>query len=535
MKFKTLCAMFDCSRNAVMTVEAVKKMIALVAKMGYNAAMLYTEDTFEIEGYPFFGYLRGRYTGDELREIDCYAASLGVEMIPCIQALGHLQTTLRWEHLPRDTKDILLTDDERTYEFIDRAFATMSECFASRRIHIGFDEAADLGLGEHLKRHGYEPTMPLIRRHLARVNEIAKKYGYTPLIWSDMFFLSWNDGNYWLNEKKTVPDDVIASVPDGVRPVYWDYYSLDSRRYDAMLYNHRQISDEPWFAGGIWSWRGVIPHNLFSVNSMTAALDACEANGIENVIMALWGDDGANCSHFSQLTALYHIAKYAHGVRDTEEIKRGFEEEFGIPYDEYNAIDLPNQPGSPELGTHTKNPSKYMFYSDYFNGHNDFSVCEEDAGNYKLYAERLRGVASRIPDYGYVFETAAALSEVLYYKYALGVRTRRAYRSGDKDELRRLAIEDYTRLEELIPIYHEALARQWYKENKPTGFDVQELRIGGVLLRTTTCKRRILDYTAGLIESIPELEEEILPRGKVGESVVQKGEGMITVHVYQMV
>ena len=58
--FDTFGIMIDCSRNAVMTVEELKKFISLVSKMGYNQLQLYTEDTYEIEGEPFFGYKRGR-------------------------------------------------------------------------------------------------------------------------------------------------------------------------------------------------------------------------------------------------------------------------------------------------------------------------------------------------------------------------------------------------------------------------------------------------------------------------------------------
>ena len=58
-------------------------------------AMLYTEETYELPGEPHFGYLRGRYTADELREIDRVADRLGIEMIGCIQTLGHLGHLLR--------------------------------------------------------------------------------------------------------------------------------------------------------------------------------------------------------------------------------------------------------------------------------------------------------------------------------------------------------------------------------------------------------------------------------------------------------
>ena len=56
--------MLDCSRNAVMTVDSVKRWIDITSDLGYNMLMLYTEDTYEIKNQPYFGYLRGRYTCD---------------------------------------------------------------------------------------------------------------------------------------------------------------------------------------------------------------------------------------------------------------------------------------------------------------------------------------------------------------------------------------------------------------------------------------------------------------------------------------
>lgn len=60
-QYKHFGVMIDSSRNAVLKVSAVKKLIDSLQKMGYNTLELYTEDTFEVEGEPYFGYLRGRY------------------------------------------------------------------------------------------------------------------------------------------------------------------------------------------------------------------------------------------------------------------------------------------------------------------------------------------------------------------------------------------------------------------------------------------------------------------------------------------
>ncbi|MDO4741652.1 MAG: family 20 glycosylhydrolase, partial [Eubacteriales bacterium] len=80
----------DVSRGAVMKPQAVRRYIDQLACLGMNLLMLYTEDTYEVPEYPYFGHLRGRYSRSDLREIDAYAASMGVELVPCIQTLGHL-------------------------------------------------------------------------------------------------------------------------------------------------------------------------------------------------------------------------------------------------------------------------------------------------------------------------------------------------------------------------------------------------------------------------------------------------------------
>ena len=88
-KYDHFGVMLDCSRNAVRTVEELKRFIDVLSLLGYDTLELYTEDTYEVDGEPYFGYLRGRYSGAELREIDAYAKQRGIELIPCIQTLAH--------------------------------------------------------------------------------------------------------------------------------------------------------------------------------------------------------------------------------------------------------------------------------------------------------------------------------------------------------------------------------------------------------------------------------------------------------------
>ena len=49
---------------------------------------------------------------------------------------------------------VQLVGDERTYQLIDKMFAAVAECFGSKLVHIGMDEAHMVGLGRYLQQHG---------------------------------------------------------------------------------------------------------------------------------------------------------------------------------------------------------------------------------------------------------------------------------------------------------------------------------------------------------------------------------------------
>ena len=521
--FDNFGIMLPVAYKASMSIPSMKSFFKTVAGMGYNQIFLYTEDKLEVDNEPYHGYMRGRYSQDDIRELDEYAASVGIELIPCVQTLAHLSGLSLWgQHYKFDAEDVLLVDDERTYTYIDNLFATCRKCFKSNRIHIGMDEAHHMGLGRHLALHGYESKISMMKRHLARVNEIAQKHGYMePMIWSDMLFYGWNNGVYVV-PKQEVPEEYKEALPENVIPVFWDYYHDKEKDYSDMIEMHQQISDKTWFAGGIWNWIGFIPNNYYTVKSMLPALDACEKNGIRNVMMTFWC--GGECSYYANLPSVFYLAEYARGNRDEADIKAKFEKKFGVGYDDFCRLDHVNFITSNwKSVTHPRNCSDYMIYADPFRGYLDYTVKKGGSKTFTEVGADLRSTAKTTRKYGYIFELGAALCDLMEIKYELGLKVRAAYQAGDREELRRLANDEFAKQPARIRAFANAFKKQWMKENKPYGYEFWAHTFGGLEERARYQRGRLLEYLDGKVDSIEELSWELLPYMQAEQSWWYRG------------
>ncbi len=514
IEFKRFGTMIDCSRNSVMNLPSLKKWVDITSGMGYNALLLYTEDTYEVDGQPYFGYMRGRYTKEELKEIDAYAASKGMELIPCIQTLAHLDAIVRWPaYAPHvDTGDILLAGDEVVYDFIDRMFAVAAECFRSRSINIGMDEAHMIGRGKYYDLHGDRNRSQILIEHVNRVAQIGTKHGFRMMMWSDMFFRLASGSDYY-NSKAEIDPEVRKQIPDNVDLIYWDYYSQDENRYSDMISAHKKLKETTVFAGGCWSWKGLTPANDLSILNTQAAMAACRKHGVQEAFLTLWGDDGGECSRFALLPSLFYAEEAARGNSKLSDIKAKFQEKFGISYDSFRLLDLPGTPGYDSAKA--KNAEKYLLYNDCFTGLMDSTLSGGEGEQYRACARRLARLKNH-PQWGWLFAPAHALCDVLSLKAELSKRTREIYRQGDRESLR-LLIEDYKKVEKKLERFYQLCRNQWYLENKPHGFDVQDIRLGGLMCRVKNCAQRLQALYDGKISAIEELEEtqlDILGNGE---------------------
>ncbi|MBR2370982.1 MAG: beta-N-acetylhexosaminidase [Clostridia bacterium] len=508
-----LCLMADMSRNAVYNIPSAKRMIRYLALMGFNSLMLYTEDTYELPGYPYFGHMRGRFTKQELKEIDDYAYMLGIEVIPCVQALAHLSTALRWPdfHGYKDTNDILLVGHEKTYNYIKAVLDLCSECFRSRRINLGMDEAFQLGRGQYLTKNGYRTSSEIMLEHLDRVINLCSEAGLAPMIWSDMFFRIEFNGQYRVAEGE-ISKEVIDLIPDSLTPIYWDYNSLSKEIFSHMIDCHLKFKTPVIFAGGAWKWSGFAPHNRRSLESTKMQLDVCESKGVKNIIVTAWGDNGGEASQFAPLPVLLYFAERVYCKNDdTEHLEVRSKECFNIGYEALLTLDAPNElPGAVEIVGRHPNPSRYLLYNDPLEGLFDRHLIPETVANgFKEAARRLEAYCDN-ENFGYIYQTLASLCRLLAVKADLSERMRTAYCAGDRQAL----TEIKNTIPEIIALLEDFINKfrtQWYLENKTFGLTNSELRLGGLKERLYSTKMRLESYLDGKIERIEELEQPSLP------------------------
>lgn len=529
---KTSGFMIDLSRCAVMKIDTVKDVIERMALMGLNMLMLYTEDTYEIEKYPYFGYMRGAYTVEELKELDAYALKFGVELVPCIQTLAHLGAPLRWREFGdiKDTSTVLLVGEEKTYEFIEEMLKTCRSIFTTDRIHIGMDEAFDIGTGRFFGRNGFVPSAEIMNEHLKRVSEIVDKYNYKPMVWSDMFFTSCNNEKYYYIPETQFPDEFKNNIPENLEMVYWDYEGDHEERYDGMITAHKRLEHDIVFAGAVWSWNRLAPNFQKTFMASRAALTSCRKHGVNTAFMTIWGNGGTQTNFYENLPAIQLWAELTYNGEVSDELlAERFNACTGYNLDDFMLLSCDDFDVDDIIENFARtreflciNTSIQIFYQDLLYGLLDRNFRDYDfKSHYKKYLDAIEKVGDQ-GDMNDIFEIHKLLYAIIWRKSDMGIRLTDAYLAGDKTALSALVDEMKIILDDVRKL-HRMYYDLWHKTNKPFGWEQFDTRLGGLEARITSAIARVSQYVCGEVDSLPEFEAERLYFNGYDKAMIEVG------------
>ena len=506
--------MYDGSQaSSLLNVDTCKEYLLMLAAMGLDTFMLYTENTFDLPDEPFWGYMRPRYTKENFQEIDDFAYSLGIEVIPCVQTLGHLSEAIKWSPYSdfSDTASTLLVGDQRTYDLCEKIIKTMSECFRSKRIHLGLDEAWGLGQGTYLVKNGLRDKFDIMCEHMEKVIAIAKKYGYAPMMWGDMFVRVCLESEqaYLENTFFEFPEKIIEKIPKDIQIVYWDYYNR-KEHYDKWMPEYQKLCPNLIFSGCSRNVRTFGSHHTRTYLTTDDALRSCKENGVKEVFVTVWGDDHRESSPHAILPGIQLFAEHEYNQTVTEEeVAQRFAFCTSVSYEAVKNIcyfDMIPQINGDNYGV--QSPSKTLMWQNLLLGLFDAGLGEYQVGeHYRNLRLQMASYKEQYPRYRSMFGFYEKLAEVLSVKGNMGTRITAAYLAEDRETLSRIAGEELPALEERMEELRRTHQQDFYLLYHPIGWEILDIRYGGAIMGIRTAKLRIEDFLAGKINRIAELEE----------------------------
>jgi len=515
-RFKRLGLSLDLSRGASMRPEKIMEYADILASLGFDSLMVYLEDMLELPGYPHFGYRSGRYTVSEIKKIDAHCLKMGIELVPSVQTLGHLEKYLRWKEAApiRDTASILLCGEDKTYEFIDVLLKTVSEAFTTRYLSVGCDEPHGLGTGVYLSENGLRDGYDIAREHLTKVFEITEKYGLKPILCGDLYlrhFNPVNNGYYNFNIK--VNPEECKDIPKA-DVMYWDYFHTDKSDYEFFLNAHKDLGNPVIFFGGVWTWCGFLPNLSHTEKSMLPALEVMLENGVTDVWAATFGDDGTETDLFFAVPGLPLFSEFCFKGKefDFKDMSKTVELICGASYEEFKALSEFHFPFIDKLDKSQYHLPNYMgkklFYTDLlhnFTNTYDFDeIRKHNIKGYEAIKTSGKGAKSEL-----AFDFARVLFEIIIEKSRLLQKIREAYDKKDKKTLLKITGE-FSALVEKYDKAHSFAEKMWRSTNRMFGWDELNGRYATVTASVKYAERVIRAYCAGELETIEEMDYEFI-------------------------
>ena len=268
----------DISRGQVSTMKNFKKIIRFMARYKMNTYMPYIEDTYRFKSMADIGADRGALTDAEWRELQSYAVSYHVQIIPAFQTLGHnenvLLKTRRHDIAEFPGAGSLRVNADSTYAFLDRELAEVTRTFKNPFFNMGADESWDVGKYRtkgNVERYGLATVHA---RHYKRVYDMLHKYGKKVMMYGDIVLR--NPG-------------ILSDLPKDIVMMDWHYYPRINYPSVEVFAN----SAQPFIVSpGIHNWRRLFPIFTDALANMQGMAQDGLRYGAIGYITSNWGDYG---------------------------------------------------------------------------------------------------------------------------------------------------------------------------------------------------------------------------------------------------
>lgn len=200
-----------------MRFDALWEHLEFLSELGYKGLLVEYEDLFPYRSVDVALHREEVWTPAQLNAFQVKARSLGLEIIPLQQSLGHLEYAFRWKRyrpfsLSTGYPSTLDITSEEAREWLLGMLREILEAHPdSGHIHLGMDEA--YALIHYAARHGQNP-LTLFLDYLESLCALCETYGKWPWIWADML------------ERHLDPEQIerIRALRNRLGLVSWNYH-----------------------------------------------------------------------------------------------------------------------------------------------------------------------------------------------------------------------------------------------------------------------------------------------------------------------
>lgn len=293
--FRDRGVMLDVSRGKVPTLETLRSLVDLCSQLRLNVLMLYVEHTFDFRNHPEIGADASPLDSETVLALDTYAADRGIELVPCLQSLGHMEHILSLERYAKLAESerlwSLSPSRSETYQFLGELYDEFLPLFRSRRFNANCDEPFDLGRGQSAERAPTKTPGRLFADHVAKLERLAGRHDKQLMIWADFALKH--------------PDQIDRIGRDVVLMDWWYEATFDFDRIARL----RKLGFEVWVCPGTSSWNCLFPRVGNSCENIARWADAGRKHGATGILNTDWGDFG----HYNALGVSLH--GYAWGAQ----------------------------------------------------------------------------------------------------------------------------------------------------------------------------------------------------------------------------
>ena len=275
-------------RVQIMPMPTLKALAKEISALGFNTLIMEWEATYPYKQHSIISN-RYAYSREEVTEFINYSESLGLDVIPLQQSLGHAEYILmheRYAYLRADKRNLSQIDPTRldaAREFFTELYNDMLSTHQSQYVHIGGDETRILDCKRCQEAWGEDGEelgkSKLYVEYMTMIAEIVIAQGKTPLLWADMILAH---------------PDAIANMPKNVIYIDWNY----GWEFDRFGENPRTLIKKHglkfWGASSIrsspddyhvTSWRKHMKNQAVYVSY-------ARESGFEGMVLTSWSTSG---------------------------------------------------------------------------------------------------------------------------------------------------------------------------------------------------------------------------------------------------